>query len=77
MKSFLITIIGLMFVLQSCEPKKELNNELAENKKVYELNKTEGSAVKQITSDIKYILLIITITSIALVIGYRQNKKEE
>ena len=25
-----------MFVLQSCEQKKELNNELAENKKVYE-----------------------------------------
>ena len=47
-----------------------------DDKKAYELNKTEGSAIKQIKSDIKYMIIIIIIALISLIIGYKQKKKE-
>ena len=48
-----------------------------EDDKAYELNETGGSAVKQINSNFKYIIIAVFIALILLIIGYRRHEKEE
>ena len=48
-----------------------------EDDKAYELNETGGSAVKQINSNLKYIIITVIIALILLIIGYKRHEKDE
>ncbi|WP_407393251.1 hypothetical protein [Methanobrevibacter sp.] len=48
-----------------------------EDKKAYEINKTNNSIAKQANVDIKYIVGAMIIAFILLLIGYKRNLKEE
>lgn len=48
-----------------------------EKDKAYELNETNGSAIKQINSNFKYFIVTIVIALILLAIGYKRHEKDE
>ena len=48
-----------------------------EDEKAYELNETGGSAAKQITSNIPYIIATFIIAMILLLIGYKRQKRSK